>query len=107
MRITESARERLAERLKVAREHDDNSLRELLHRILDWELNAIERGEYMMEMHVHTDWEKNSFGFSENYPDNPQRGIVGGILFHGYDDQTDNSGAVCIDGPARGYRMHT
>lgn len=98
-------KERMAACLKMAREHNDDSLREILHQLLNSELNAYENG-CIKTVHIYTDFDKNSFEFREVY-DGTRIGITGGIIFHGYDDEPDNSGAVCIDGPARGYRIHT
>lgn len=47
MKISERAQERLTKCLQLARQHEDKSLRNALHKLLDWELNAIERGEDM------------------------------------------------------------
>ena len=96
--------ERLDRCLKMAKDHNDNSLQAELDKLKSWEKSGAERG-FPREYHISADFEPNSF-FSEHYADG-ERGICGGILFHGYDNQPDNSCAVCIDGPARGYRMHT
>lgn len=97
--------ERLDRCLQMAKEHNDESLQKQLDRLKEWEKSSIERG-YPCEYHLSPDFEPNSFFFSEEYADG-HTGLCGGILFHGYDDQPDNSFAVCIDGPARGWRMHT
>ena len=101
-----NCKERLQNCLKMAEEHNDSSLRDILHRLLDWELNALQNG-CPKTIHIGHDFEKNSFSFCEIYEADGRTGICGGILFHGYDDQPDESMAVCIDGPARGWRMHT
>lgn len=98
-------KERLAKCLKMAREHDDDSLHKLIHRLLDWEIAGL-MNDCPKTICLGSDFEENSFSFSEQYDDG-RTGICGGILFHGYDDQPDNSCAVCVDGPARGWRMHT
>ena len=101
-----NCKERLARCLKKAEEHNDDSLEQILHRLLDWEINALKRG-CPKTIHIGHDFEENSFSFGEYYDDDGRAGIFGGILFHGYDDEPDKSCAVCIEGKARGYRMHT
>lgn len=97
--------ERLQRCLDMAYEHEDQSLRNCIHRLYDYELVGILRG-CKCTIHLSADFEENSFFFSQHYEDG-REGLCGGILFHGYDDQPDNSCAVCVDGPARGWHMHT
>lgn len=106
MKITEKAQERLAQCLKMARQHEDKSLRNAIHKLLDWELNAIERGEDM-EVRITIDLYQNCFRFSEVYADDEKRGISGGIVFHGYPDEGYKvNGSVQIE-PQYGWHTHT
>ncbi len=106
MKISENTRKRLSQCLQLEREHDDKSLHNAIHKLLDWELNAIERGEDM-EVRISNDFCENCFLFSEVYKDEPSRGISGGIIFHGYPDEGYKvNGSIQID-PAYGWHTHT
>lgn len=106
MKISERAQERLTQCLQLARQHEDKSLRNAIHKLLDWELNAIERGEDM-EVSITIDCCKNCFRFSENYSDDPNRGISGGIIYHGYPDEGYKVNGSIQNEPEYGWHTHT
>jgi len=97
--------ERYDECVKYAESINDTTLKDCFDRLKQWEKNAAERG-CPMEIHVGSDFEKKSFSFREQY-ENGRSGINGGILFHGVPGEADKSFAVCIDGRAYGWRIHT
>jgi hypothetical protein len=98
--------ERYDAMIKYAKEIGDTSLQECFDRLKQWEENDAKRG-VKMEIHVFNDFEPHSFEFSEHYLESGNRGICGGILFHGTPGTPDQSMAVTIDGRAYGWRIHT
>lgn len=97
--------ERYTETLKYAESIGDRTLQDCIDRLKQWEENSAKRG-VQMEIQLCSDFEKHSFGFYELYADE-RVGIQGGVLFHGTPNTPDDSMAVCVDGRAYGWRIHT
>ena len=82
--------------MEFAKSINDETLQPILDRLDKWE----------GDIYLSRDFEKHSFFFRQVYEDGRQ-GICGGVLYHGSPGEADNSCAVCIDGRAYGWRMHT
>ena len=100
-----NCQERYDEVLEYAKSINDETFQDCINRLKTWEENAKEQGRDM-EIHLFRDHEPKSFFFREVYADG-RNGICGGVLYHGVPGERDNSMAVCIDGRAYGWRIHT
>lgn len=73
-------------------------------RLMAWE-RYDEFGNMLNEVWIGTDFDKNSFTFSEHYNDG-RRGVYGGIIFHGLPGKYNENGSVMLS-PTCGWQIHT
>lgn len=100
-------KEALKEALDLAYEHEDTTLRNILKRLMEREMNAQLDGE---EMTIHIRREsggKHCFLFSEVWANPNKYGLVGGIIFHGFPETGYKENFSVQLTPEYGWQMHT
>lgn len=84
--------------MAFATEIGDTSLSECIESLKRWEQNP----KFPVEVMIYADWCAHSFGFCEKYP-NGQTGIVGGLIYHGGNNETFSVQLT----PTNGWQIHT